>query len=380
MGWMLRNSGQDEVQARLIKALYKDSGIQNRFSVLKDFREGESSRSHWEAWASSSRMQIYRKEALDLGKKAVEGLFLEQPEFQNPTHLIWVSCTGLMAPGPEILLALALGLSPKTQRMAVNFMGCHGFFHALRYASGIVAGQPEARVVVVCAELCTLHFRPQFSQDQWLANALFGDGAAAIGISAARPESRLTCHEQIQFLEPEGIGSMAWDLGEAGFEMKLSRDLPGQVEKRLLEVVACFGPDFDLRNQKHWVVHPGGKRILDGIQRGFQLPEAALSNSRKALAEVGNVSSAAVLFALRNFLESQAGAGEGILLGVGPGISIEAARFTYSTTRCSGFLPGSFLFLYRPGPKAGSLFYPTPPACPGSRILSFLAGKRYPSS
>lgn len=334
MEWMLGTTAPEPTQARLIKALYKDSGIQYRYSVLDAFRAENETWSHWwKQWTSSARMQVYREKALALGKRAVEGLFQEQPDFRNPSHLIWVSCTGLLAPGPEILLALELGLGQATQRMAVNFMGCHGFFHALRLASGIIAQQPDARVVVVCVELCTLHFRPHLAQDQLLANALFADGAAAIGISGTRNGSRLICQQQVQYLEPAGLDSMAWDLGETGFEMKLSRDLPGQVEAKLQDVLAMFNPWCDQRNLEHWVVHPGGKRILDAVQRGFRLPENALKWSRKALSEVGNVSSAAVLFALRNFLESNPTEGEGLLLGVGPGISIEAARFFISQTR-----------------------------------------------
>lgn len=316
-------------EARVLKALYRDSGIRHRFSVMDAFRTDSDLSRNWDSWSSSDRMKLYRQEAIPLGKRAVDGLLKEQPHFQQPTHLIWVSCTGLMAPGPEILLALSLGLPPETRRMAVNFMGCHGFFHALRLAQGIVAQEPTARVVVVCVELCTLHFKPAQTEDQLLSNALFGDGAAAIGISAASPNEALVCQEQVQFLTPDGGNSMAWDLGEAGFEMKLARSLPQLIEGSLHQALSLFSSDFSPHQLSHYVFHPGGKRILDSLQRGLNLPDSAMSASRKALAEVGNVSSAAVLFALQKFLDAQPGPGHGLLLGVGPGITLEAARFLY---------------------------------------------------
>lgn len=327
LNWMLSVSEAKEKEGRLLKALYRETGIQHRHSVLDSFRAGNPSAETWNNWSSSDRMKVYRKEALELGKNAVKGLFEEQPDFQKPSHLIWVSCTGLIAPGPEILLSLSLGLKPDTQRMAVNFMGCHGFFHALRLARGIVALDPAARVVVVCVELCTLHFRPAQNEDQLLANALFGDGAAAVGIKAATPESALVCQEQVQFLEPQGLDSMAWDLGEAGFAMKLARSLPNLLEEKIQEALSLFASSSGAFDPVHFVIHPGGKRILDSVQRSLALPESALRSSRKALSDVGNVSSAAVLFALRNFLDLKPGSGEGLLLGVGPGITIEAARF-----------------------------------------------------
>ena len=337
--FMSENSPTDTWTRRSILSVYQHSGIKTRFSVLPDFKEGSGNFFNRNSTpTTSSRMLTYATEAKKMASRVVENIQLKleltNSNLQNITHLVWVSCTGQMAPGMEVELVHQFKFSQEIQATAFNFLGCHGFFHALRFAKGIAESQPKAKILIVCLELCTLHFQPKWDIDHILANAIFGDGAAGVIVSKEKlEENSIEVTHQSQAYFHFAADNMAWNIGETGFEMKLTQELPNSVESSIQHALEGLFKISRLEIDKisNWILHPGGKRILDKIQEVLGIHQAQTQYSRKALERVGNVSSASVLFALEQFLQSNPKPENkaGVLMGIGPGLTIESASFVY---------------------------------------------------
>lgn len=246
------------------------------------------------------------------------------------THLVTVSCTGFAAPGLDWHLLDALGLSPQVQRVQVGFMGCHGAINGLRTARGLVAADPDAIVLLCAVELCSLHYRMSWEDEAMIGNALFSDGAAAVVIVGANRADEF--NDGVSLIDcasiriPDSGDQMSWRIGDHGFDMRLTGQVPasiqGHLESWLANWLARHG--LDRSDIAQWIVHPGGPRILDATEMALGLAENQLSHSRKVLWELGNMSSPTVLFVLQRSL--QAGeVGPKVILAFGPGLVAEAA-------------------------------------------------------
>lgn len=252
------------------------------------------------------------------------------------THVVTVSCTGLVAPGPDYRLVRDLGLPTTVERYHLGFVGCAAGIPALRTAARICAAQPDAVVLVVCAELCTLHFRPSADPQQIVASSVFADGAAAAVVTADTSLRGAAWLELERFgtaLTEEGESDMVWTVGDAGFEMVLSAEVPRIVGREIRGAVERFLGDDTV---DAWAVHPGGRSVLDRVEAGLGLGPDALTASRAVLREYGNMSSATILFILGRFLGSVGGdSGPGrriAALAFGPGLTVESALLTARTT------------------------------------------------
>jgi len=342
--FMIRTLGLTGTAAQRLRVLYRASGIEFRHSVLADYDRLPADFTFYppspdlEPFPSvSQRMVAYRAAAVPLSVAAAHDCLAQVPgvPLEAISHLITVSCTGMYAPGLDIDLITALGLSTTVQRTAVNFMGCYAAFNGLKLADAICRSQASARVLVVCIELCTLHFQKQPSEDHLLSNALFADGAAAAlvsGESVASPHPALALEASHCALEPAGHADMAWHIGDSGFEMTLSSYVPdlirqgiGQLTDGLLRALCLGLPDV-----AHVAIHPGGRRILEVIEQTLQLPREANRHAYAVLRDFGNMSSATVLFVLRRLLQelSPASRGERVLsFAFGPGLTLESLLF-----------------------------------------------------
>lgn len=250
------------------------------------------------------------------------------------THVVTVSCTGLVAPGPDYRLVRDLGLPPTVERYHLGFVGCAAGIPALRTAARICAAQPEAVVLVVCAELCTLHFRPSEDPQQIVASSVFADGAAAAVVTAdaaLRGDRWLDLERFTTALTDEGESDMVWTVGDAGFEMVLSAEVPRIVGREIRGAVDRFLGDETV---DAWAVHPGGRSVLDRVESGLGLDPDALATSRAILRDYGNMSSATILFILGRFLEDapqDLPAQRIAALAFGPGLTVESALLTRRT-------------------------------------------------
>ncbi|MDV8148286.1 type III polyketide synthase [Arthrobacter sp. B10-11] len=255
------------------------------------------------------------------------------------THLVTVSCTGFFNPGPDYKIVRALGLNPAVQRYHLGFMGCYAAFPALRAAKSFCEADPDAVVLVVCAELCSLHVRTSNDPDTIMGSALFADGAAAAVISARDiPDGtallRLDHFETV--LTPVGEESMAWNIGDEGFEMVLGNYVPHIIDDHIIGALEpLLSRDETLRGLPyrditHWAIHPGGRSILDKVQSRLELTDEQLVPARETLRNFGNMSSATVLFVLKHIagLPPQDGDERICSMAFGPGLTVETAMFT----------------------------------------------------
>lgn len=324
----------------LIGRIYNQSGIEQRHGVLPDFLPGSSGGAFYDASTGQfknpttrTRNDTYTREARHLFERAARGA-LEATSFHagDITHVITVSCTGFYAPGPDYHLVRALGLNPQVQRSHLGFMGCYAAFPALRTAQAFCLADPDAVVLVVSAEICSVHQRQGEDPDTLMANGVFADGAAAAVVSARpAPDSArtLTLDRFRTMLTPTGEEDMAWTVGDHGFEMVLSTYVPGIIEENIRDALLPLVEEagLSLTEVRHWAVHPGGRSILDKVQGSLDLTEEQLVPSRGVLRDYGNMSSATVLFVLKEILEGPPGAQEEQVVGVafGPGLTVEMA-------------------------------------------------------
>ncbi len=301
----------DERDTRRLMALYRHTRIDRRHTVLADYVRPREEYTFYtnspgmEPFPTvSQRMGLYRQEAVPLALKAIHDCFASYPDFdpQSITHLITVSCTGLYAPGPDIEIIEALGLPTTTQRLAINFMGCYGAFNGLKTADAIVRADADANVLVVCVELCTIHFQKKTETDHLLSNALFADGSAAVIVEAQpRPDQAFRLRSFYCDLLSEGKEAMAWHVSDFGFEMTLTSAVPtfieqgiGQLMERLL--TQC---QLTLDDVGHYALHPGGRRILEVIEGQLGITAHDDRHAYEVLRQNGNMSSATVLFVLK---------------------------------------------------------------------------------
>lgn len=327
-GWL--GASADRRLGRLVGRVFDRAGIDQRHSVLPDFARGEGpflDGGRYAAPSTAVRNEIYAREAIRLAADAARRA-LEGTDRERVTHVVTVSCTGFMAPGPDVHLVRSLGLRPSVQRTHVGFMGCYGAFPGLRIAQAFCAADPEAVVLVCCVELCTLHFDPQAHLDSLLSTALFADGAAAAVVSGELPapgtgyaldrfETTLTDHDD----------EMAWTIGDRGFRMRLSGAIPrlvrGEVVRALEPLWQAVGAGPD--DVAAWAVHPGGPAVLDAVEDAFCLDADALAASRAVLARYGNMSSATILFVLEKLRRDRDDrAGNVAAMAFGPGLTLES--------------------------------------------------------
>lgn len=332
----------DTRSRRYIKKAYAESGIDTRYSVLSDFKDGpgtprlfrHADGSIRKNASTGERNAVFIEEARrllpDIARSAIEhceGIAKEQI-----THVITVSCTGFFNPGPDLLLIEALGLSPSVQRYQLGFMGCYAAIPALRMADQFCRADPEAVVLVVSIELCTLHMQDKDDLDSVLANSVFADGLAAALVSAKTPAAGRHGFEISRFasnLAPEGVHDMAWDIGDHGFRIVLSKYVSRIIGSGIHGIVeqAFSGTGLSADDIDRWAIHPGGRAILDKIETSLELKPEQIESSRATLGQFGNMSSATILFVMAEILKDpqlQNGARIGAM-AFGPGLTIETA-------------------------------------------------------
>ena len=316
----------DPRQARLFGRMAERSGIDHRWSVLGEEAGLEPNRFYTRESqpTTAERMQVYAREAPQLALQAIAAL----PGLDGITHLVVASCTGFVAPGVDQIIARALGLPGDVERVVVGFMGCYAGVTALRTAGHIVRSAPAARVLVVAVELCSLHLQDDAGLESTLAMAQFSDGAAAAIVSAEG--MGLALGDNFSGLLEESDSLITWTIGDTGFTMGLSGEVPGRLAAALSEPEIA-GKVTDGRPAEDiaaWAVHPGGKSILDAVERAFALPQGALAESREVLRACGNMSSATILFVLERIMARRPETG--VALAFGPGLAMEGFRFSWT--------------------------------------------------
>jgi predicted naringenin-chalcone synthase len=321
---------------RKLRALHRMSGIENRYSVLTDYGKQNNFEFYPNADetfpSTKQRLVLFQKHAVHLSVSASEKCLFKIPDFKKSeiTHLIVVSCTGMYAPGLDIDLVKALGLKSTVERTCINFMGCYAAFNAVKLANSFCDQHTDAKVLIVCTELCSIHFQKENTDDNLLANSLFADGSAALLIES-KPRKGLNL-KPISFfcdIATEGEHDMAWTVGDLGFEMRLSSYVPDVIQSGIKKLTGSLLQKISqkLSDINYFAIHPGGKKILEAIENELGLTKNQNQFAYEVLKNFGNMSSPTVLFVLNEVCKNLNGVDEGkkiLSFAFGPGLTLES--------------------------------------------------------
>ncbi|MGA9670862.1 MAG: type III polyketide synthase [Terracidiphilus sp.] len=316
----------------LFKRMARLSAIEHRYSFVQPvatedgvWKDVEEVYVPGDFPATARRMKFFERFAPLLAQSALDKLALTGEERRSVTHVIVTSCTGLYAPGLDFEVVRHLGLDPSVERTMIGFMGCYAAINALKAAHHIVRSEPDARVLMMNLELCSLHFQETDQLEQVLSFLVFADGCAASLISAE--DHGLAIDSFLAVNIPQTSELITWRIGELGFDMHLSGQVPGEIGRALKEMGSQVTRGKDLSSVDLWAVHPGGKSILDSVEKGLELPADALSHSRSVLANFGNMSSATVMFVLQQIMQAAESGQQGCAMSFGPGLTAETMLF-----------------------------------------------------
>ena len=330
IGRDMERFAKDRKEKKYIKSIYEDSGIKKRYSVLSKFNDFLSLKS------TKERNDLYIKESKTLITKLIEKTFKNSKNLkpQDITHIITVTCTGFYTPGIDLQIINEFSIPQNVERYHLGFMGCFGAFPAIKMANQLCQIHKDANVLVICLELCTIHFQLKSDLDTLLANSLFADGAAAAIVSNTKDamSKSININKMSNHIISQGQDDMAWSIGDNGFDMVLSKYVSKIIGKNIQKVVSEDLKNFNLEFSQinSWAIHPGGKTVLENVKNAINISDERMIESKDILYNYGNMSSASILFVLeaifkKNPIEEKK---EIFALAFGPGLTVETASLT----------------------------------------------------
>jgi alkylresorcinol/alkylpyrone synthase len=280
----------------------------------------------------SEANQIFEEVALELSEKAaLQAMTKSNVKPMDIGMVIFVTSTGIATPTLDSKLIQRLGLSPHTGRLPIWGLGCGGGAAGLARASELAYSIPGKSVLLVAVELCSLTFQKNdCSKSNIVGTSIFADGAAAVLITMDDEGPSILGSYSTLFPNSEDI--MGWELVETGLKVRFSRDIPSIVRRYLPDLLdnACEKWGIEQSKIAHYVVHPGGAKVLDAYSDSLNLSKDQLSQACEVLIDYGNMSSASILFVLERFMAQTPTKGDyGIMLALGPGFSAEQVLFKW---------------------------------------------------
>jgi predicted naringenin-chalcone synthase len=304
-----------EADRRRLRFLYHQSHIDTRYSYIPDYSRPSQ---EWKFYPHTEnlepfpslehRMTWYNKYAPQLSVNAIRDCLDGKLSETDITHLITVSCTGMSAPGLDLQVMELLDLPRHTVRSSINFMGCYAGIHALKTADAICKTEKLAKVLIVCTELCTLHFQREPTIDNIASSLLFGDGSAAVVVTSDdHPAKGIHIDGFYAEVIPKGKKDMAWELSSTGFLMTLSSYIPDLLEEDFSQFTGRALARTGLTKQDitHWCIHPGGKKILEAVHKTLSFQNGELQAAYDVLQQYGNMSSPTIFFVLKKILSNR---------------------------------------------------------------------------
>ncbi|MBS2040220.1 type III polyketide synthase [bacterium] len=303
-----------------LRQFHQAMGIQGRYLSLA--REDYLQPSDFTA-----RNRAFQRVSLELAEQVVVQLLERQGmKAEQIDYLVYTSVTGLSVPSLDARLMNRLPFRPDLRRLPLFGLGCLGGAAGTARLADLLVGDPQKYGLLLSVELCSLTLQPQdLSVANLVASGLFGDGSAAVLMGPARSGSpRVVATRSVFFPESEQV--MGWDIGSHGFAIVLSPHVPHYAEQHLGPALLDFLNEHRLRPEdiRAWVAHPGGPKVVDALQNSLGLPGQALQITRDSLHNIGNLSSASVLFILSEFLKQEWQPGDyGLMLAMGPAFCAE---------------------------------------------------------
>ncbi|MFF9564230.1 type III polyketide synthase [Leifsonia sp. NPDC014704] len=315
----------DPARQQVMRRIHASSGVQSRslvmplerYSSLGSFQESND---------------FFIAEGTTLAERAVTaaldsaGLAPTDVDF-----LLFTSVTGIAAPSIDAQLVSRLGLRTDVKRLPSFGLGCVAGAAGIARVNDYLAGHPDEVAILLSVELCSLTV--QASDDSManiVASGLFGDGAAAVVMVGDRRAEQLGLAgpdvvDSRSHIYPDTADVIGWDIGGTGFRIVLSAGVPEVIERNFAGdargILAAH--DLEVSDVGAWAAHPGGPKVLEAFSQALDLPDGALDSSWRSLANVGNLSSAAVLHVLAEHLDAHAAGTIGLLFALGPGVTSE---------------------------------------------------------
>ena len=329
----------EEREERRLAALFRATGIESRYSVVGDYLKEREEYDFFPNEVSGDfptvgkRMKLFEQAALPLAVNAITACFDSQDEvsINEITHLIVVSCTGMYAPGLDIEIIQHYNLRPDIKRTAINFMGCYAALNALKVADAFCKSDPDARILIVCLELCTLHFQKNTNKDQLLSCAIFSDGAAA-ALVQPKPSKKVCLSIEAAYctMALHGKNEMAWRIADEGFTMVLTSYVSVLIKEGIKELTDKLLQKINLSEISYFAIHPGGKKILEVIEEELGLTKEDNCHAYEVLRNYGNMSSPTILFVLNSIFKSLNALDKDkkiLSFAFGPGLTLESMLF-----------------------------------------------------
>jgi predicted naringenin-chalcone synthase len=331
-----KRMGSKPSVSRLIEAASFYSGIENRYVVIPDAEAGSLKKFYsingtFVSPGTAVRMKEYEKWSAVLAKEAVSEILINNNlDAEKINRLITISCTGFSAPGLDYEIIREFNIPLSVKRTNIGFMGCAASLIGLNsvYEAENVPGEAEVNTLLISLELCSVHLQSEPSRDNIMANMIFADGcAAALFSNSNKYKGKLKISSTHSLLFEDSSKYMGWKIGDYGFEMILSPDLPkiimNKAIPKLKEIICSIG--LESAEINHWALHPGGRAILDAFQNCLGLPDEKMIHSRNVLKNFGNMSSASILFVLKEIMDQADIVKDDIICAVafGPGLTME---------------------------------------------------------
>lgn len=313
----------------LFKRMAERSQIEHRYSFLKPHPDLETldTENFYQTGAfpnTAARMRFYQKHAFTLATRALDRLELINRK-EDITHIIVTTCTGFYAPGLDFQIIDHYDLNPAIERTVIGFMGCYAAINALKLARHIVRSQNGAQIIILNLELCTLHLKESDDLEQILSFLIFADGCSASLVSANPIGLELQSFQAA--IIPDSSDQITWNIGTLGFDMMLSGEVPKTIAVGLPNRMNSMLEGRKTEDIRHWAIHPGGRTVLDAVEKGAALLPDSLKISRDVLGRFGNMSSATVMFVLHDMMQQDIPAGLGCAMAFGPGLTVESMMF-----------------------------------------------------
>ena len=284
-----------------------------------------------EAHTFGEQNDEYIRIALEYSVKAIEDcIAIAGIEKEKITDIIFISTTGLSTPSLDALIINKMKLNQHITRTPIFGLGCAGGVAGFSKASVIAKANPDAVVLFVAVELCSLTFlRQDYSKSNFIGSSLFADGIAACIITGDnhvnKTKNKFTYQATQSKLYYDSLDVMGWEFNDKGFKVLFSQDIPTIIANNVSDDVALFleANNLKLSDIRNFIFHPGGKKVLTAYEKALTVDGDFLKNTREVMNDNGNMSSPTVLYVLERFFTGDFEDGYGLMVSMGPGFSCE---------------------------------------------------------
>ncbi len=306
--------------------VFDNTGISNRnLCVPVDFFSNDSS--------FHEKNNLFKKYALEYSVDAIDKILSDTNlDKSKLTDIISFTSTGLTTPSLDALIIDKMHINPNINRTPLWGLGCAAGVSALAKAKTIADANPDAVILLIGVELCSLTFiRNDLSKSNFIATSLFSDGVAAVLVTGENSKQLIKNNHEIKitssrsklYYDSEDV--MGWEFIDAGFKVVFSKDIPSLVNSLIKTDIKKYLEDNNLSidELKNFVIHPGGTKVINAYVESLSIPRDKLKNTTATLHEYGNMSSVTVLYVLEKFIKGGFEDGRGLMMSLGPGFSCE---------------------------------------------------------